>query len=448
MSDVDIVSESFVPIIGRPNVGKSTLFNRLIEEERAITGEEEGLTRDRLSERLQWNEVPLTLFDTAGYETGHPAPNEEFILNQAESMIQQGSLLLFVVDADDGITEIDRRLAEKLYPVSDKVLLVINKTDPPLEPETVKSDFYELGFENVIAVSALHDVNLESVKDWVAENLPEQPESLSQPADTITVSLVGRPNVGKSTLFNAILGYDRVMVSEEPGTTRDFIDVTFDVDNRTFNLIDTGGMIRESKVEEGIEQQTVYGSLRAINYSDVVCLMLDWNERVTKQDQRIAGLIQDRYRGCVILVNKADEVEEPNEENWLNHLRDRLYFLDYAPVLFTSGRTNRGLGAIFRTAADVEKEMNKEFDSERLTNAFLDLKSTLSWPSGEAGDVILQNLDQTGTNPVTLEITARTPDLLTENDLRYLRRALRNQLELEISPVKLRITSEGNEHES
>lgn len=448
MGNVDLVSESFVPIIGRPNVGKSTLFNRLIGEDRAITGEQAGVTRDRLSQRLTWNETPLTLFDTAGYETDHPAPDESFILNQAESMIDKGNCLLFVVDASDGISELDRRIADKLYSVDDRVLLVVNKVDPPAEPESVKAEFYELGFEHIVAVSALHEVNLDEIKNWVSNQLPENPPGVESSADEITVSLVGRPNVGKSTLFNTILGYDRVMVSDEPGTTRDFIDVTFDVDDRTFNFIDTGGMIRESKVESGVQQETVYGSLRAINYSDVVCLMLDWNERVTKQDQRIAGLIQDRYRGCIILVNKADEVDEDNEDNWLNHLRDRLYFLDHAPVLFTSGRTNRGLGAIFRTAEDVYTEMQKIFESEDITNAFLDLKTTISWPSGQASEVILQDLEQIGTNPVTLEVTARNPELLSNNDLRYLRRALRRELELTISPLKLRVIPEDKTNDA
>ncbi|MFB6344157.1 MAG: ribosome biogenesis GTPase Der, partial [bacterium] len=399
---------------------------------------------DRLSEQIRWDCKSLTLLDTAGFQTDHPAPNEEFVLEQIESMIDQGQCFVFVVDAQEGVTELDRKIAKKLHGVDEDVILVANKADPPADPHSLKSAFYELGFENVIAVSALHEKNIDTVKDLIRNYVPDANQPVQPFNDGISISLVGRPNVGKSTLFNAILGYDRVMVSEEPGTTRDFIDVTFDVEQTTFNLMDTGGMIQESSVESGVDQDIIYGSLRAINFSDVVCLMLDWNKRVSKQDQRIAGLIQDRYRGCILLVNKADEIDEENEENWLNHLRDRLYFLDYAPVLFTSGRTHRGLGAIFRTASDVYNQMNKTFEPETLTNTFLDLKSRLSWPSGEASDVILQNIEQTDTNPVTLDVTARNPELLGQNDLRYLRRTLRDHLDLDICPLKLRVDNDDD----
>jgi GTP-binding protein len=445
MSNQRFTEQQFVTIIGRPNVGKSTLFNRLIGEERSITGEQAGVTRDRISQTLEWNDTRLTLLDTAGYKEDNTAPDDSFILEQTDTMIERSECLLFVVDAQDGVTELDRKIAQKLHAVSDRVLLVVNKVDEKGQEEHLKSDFYELGLKNLQSVSAIHNRHLDQIKSWVSANLPEKPENPDDDSSGVKLSLVGRPNVGKSTLFNSILGYDRVMVSDEPGTTRDTVSVSFDVEDRHFDLLDTGGLMRQNKVGGALDQEIVYGSLSAINSSDIVCLVLDWNERVTQQDQKIAGLIKDRYRGCIILVNKADEVDESNEESWLNHLNDRLYFLKYAPVLFTSGRTRRGLGAIFRTAADIRDEMNKTFESETLTNAFLDLKSELSWPSRVAQDVVLKVIEQTGVDPVTFTFEADNPELLSQNDLRYLSNAIRDKLNIEISPVKLRLIQDEND---
>lgn len=441
MTEDRLTNDAFVPIIGRPNVGKSTLFNHLLGEDRSITGSKSGITRDRISENLTWDDTVLTLIDTAGYETENAAPVEEFVLDQVEGLIDRADCLLFVVDGKTGVTELDRKIAEKLYTISDRVLLVVNKIDPPSDIDRLISDFYELGFESVTGVSAQHERNLETIKQSVVQKLDQTiPETESdRDDDTLQLSLVGRPNTGKSTLFNAILGYERVMVSDEPGTTRDYVSVSFDVEDHRFRLLDTGGLIRKNSVDGPLDEEVVYGSLRAIDFSDVVCLVLDWNQRVTHQDQRIAGLINDRYRGCIILVNKADDVDETNEDNWLDHLQDRLYFLDYAPVLFTSGETRRGLGAIFRTAIDVHNEMTKWFDAEKLTNTFLELKSELSWPSRDAQEVILQELNQSDIDPITFSVKAKNPQLLTKNDLRYLSRTLRNKLNIEISPVKLRV---------
>jgi GTP-binding protein len=451
MSDDTLPEQHFVTIVGRPNVGKSTLFNHLVGEERSITSEEAGTTRDRVSENLLWEDRELTLLDTAGYPAGEDPPDESFVLEQIDSMIERSECLLFVVDGREGLSELDRKIAEKLYPVSEKVLLVVNKIDPPRKIESQKAEFFELGFPVVEGVSAQHGRNLDSIQDWVTDRLPAStmtPEKYSiDDSGIIQISLVGRPNTGKSTLFNSVLGYERVMVSGQPGTTRDSVSVSFDAEGRRFELVDTGGMIRKNKVGGTLDQEIVYGSLRAINYSNVVGLVLDWNERVTHQDQRIAGLIRDRYRGCIILVNKADEVDEDAQDRWLDHLRDRLYFLDYAPVLFTSGQTDRGLGAIFRTATDVRDEMYTTFDREELVNTVLDLKTSLSWPSGDAVQVIVQELEQVEVNPITFKVVARNPEHLTGNDVRYLSRTLRDKLNIEVSPVKLRITRDDNDED-
>jgi len=439
MSDTS-VSHVYVPIVGRPNVGKSTLFNQLVGEDRAITGKEPGVTRDRLSESLEWNNHTLTLVDTAGYQPDHPSPDPDFVLDQVDEMIEGASKILFVVDAGEGVTPLDRSIAEKLYPHSERVVLVVNKVDPGRSAEEYASDLYELGFPDVVPVSALHKRNIRGVQDAVTEQLPEQTDSV--PEDGIRISLVGRPNVGKSTMFNRILGYERTMVSEEPGTTRDVVDISFEVDDQRYYLVDTAGLRQKSSVDEGVEKAGISQSIRAINFSDVTCLMVDWNERVTSQDQRIAGLIHDAYRGCIILVNKADEPDEDLEDDWLMHVRKRLYFLNYAPILFTSGKNGRGLSGIFQTAREIDREMNRWIPEQELTNTFLELKPEVSWPSKGARNVILQRIRQVDVDPVTFEIEADNPSSLTSQDHRHLRHLLQKHVEIHLSPIKIKIVEQ------
>ena len=442
MTETDkTLNQVIVPIVGRPNVGKSTLFNRLIGEQQAITGEKPGVTRDRLTTTKKWDGKEITFVDTAGFQQEHPAPSPEFIVRQVEAMIEEGEYILFVVDGREGILPLDREIAVKLQPVADRVLVVVNKIDPGLSPEQACADFYELGFREVIPVSARQNRNIGALKEKIITSVPEVDYELSE--EGINLSLVGRPNVGKSTLFNHILGYDRVMVSDQPGTTRDIVDISFEVDDQRFQLVDTVGLRRESKVEEEVEQAGVYRSIRSINFSDISCLMLDWKERVTKQDQRIAGLIADRYRGCLILVNKADEPDETGEKSWRHHIADRLHFLKYAPVLFTSGLTGRGVADIFSAARVIHEEINTWFTREELHNSFLELKGGISWSSSQARGVILQKIEQVDVNPLTFRIKARDPQLLTPPDLRHLRQVLREKLGVYLSPIKIEFSEES-----
>ncbi|MFP4687483.1 MAG: ribosome biogenesis GTPase Der, partial [bacterium] len=406
MSEEKIVNEVIVPIIGRPNVGKSTLFNALIGKKRAVTGSRPGVTRDRVVSTLNLGGKSLTLVDTAGFQQ-QDNPSAEYIVNQVESMIREGQLLLFVVDGATGLTPLDYEIAEKLRPCSERVLVVVNKADPGNELQETLNDFYELGFPHMVAVSARHRRNLDELRAQLAENIPRQ--QIVLPEDGIRLALLGRPNVGKSTLFNSIIGYERVMVSEEAGTTRDVIDISFEVDEQRFHLVDTVGLRRKSKVSEEVEEAGVYQTLRALNFCDVACLILDWNQRVTKQDQRLAGLIADRYRGCMILVNKADYPDERGERSWRRHLDERFSFLKYAPLLFTSGLEGRGLADIFSRASTIYEEMNRRIPEEKLFNAFLDIKGQISWSTGQARSVILRQIRQIDVNPITFEIEATRP---------------------------------------
>ncbi len=443
MSNIAKIRQVLVPIVGRPNVGKSTLFNRLIEEEKAITGSIPGVTRDRITGTIASDRGTVTLVDTAGFQPDHPAPSPGFILKQIETMVEEGEVILFVIDGTSNISQLDREIVKQLRPVCEQVIVVVNKVDPGRDLQVVAADYYELGLQHVIPVSAAHNRNLKALREKIFELAPEiyaPPEKRG-----LKLALTGRPNVGKSTLFNSILGYDRVMVSEEPGTTRDVVDVAFTVDDKRYHLLDTVGIRRKSQVEEEVEEAAVMRSLRSLEGCDIACLMLDWNDRVSKQDQRLAGLIVDRYRGCIILVNKADEPDEKNENNWRNHIAERLHFLKYAPVLFTSGKKRRGLANIFSTADAIYEQMHCRIEANQLHNAFLDLKQRITWPSSSSQDVILKQIRQVDINPVTFEIEANNPSHLTASDLRHLRKLLRDQLNLTFAPIKLNLVERLDE---
>jgi GTP-binding protein len=436
------IQQVIVPIIGRPNVGKSTLFNALVGEQRAVTGPKPGVTRDRVAKTLHWGEKSLTLVDTAGFHQEED-PTAEYIVGQVENMIAEGQFLLFVVSADTGLTPLDYDIADKLRPYSDRVLVVVNKVDPGNDIQRALNDFYELGFPNPVGISARHRRNLDSLREDLVDKLPQH--SVVLPKEGIRIALLGRPNVGKSTLFNRIIGYERVLVSEKAGTTRDVINISFEVDEQTFHLVDTIGLRRKARVKEEVEEAGVYQTLRALNFCDIACLVLDWNQRVTKQDQRLAGLIADRYRGCMILVNKADEPTEEGKRSWRKHLAERFNFLKFSPLLFTSGLEGRGLGDIFSTATAIYEETNREIPPEKLFNAFLDIKGKISWSTGQARSVILRQIRQADVNPITFEIEATRPHLLADPDLRHLRGLLRRFLDLNFCPIKLQMVERMEE---
>ncbi len=437
MSENKRVKQVMVPIVGRPNVGKSTLFNRLIGQKRSITGSKPGVTRDRIVKTMNWGGKAVTLVDTAGFQLDHPSPVPGFIIKQVELMIEEGETIIFVVDAKEELTALDREIIQRLRPVSNRVIVAVNKVDPGRDLEVALSDHYRLGFKHLVPVSALHNRNMGELKEKIVELAPKQELIIDQPG--INLALLGRPNVGKSTLFNSILGYERVMVSDRPGTTRDVVDVSFSVNEQRFILQDTVGIRRKTKISEELEEAAVIKSLRALDFCDIACLMLDWNSRLSKQDQRLAGLIFDRYRGCMVLVNKADDPEEEQKNRWVGYVRKRLHFLEYAPVLFTSGLFGVGLAEIFNKAQEIYREISCWFSEAELHNAFLDLKPKITWPSRRARPVIIRRIRQIGINPLSFELEARGPERLSAQDLRHFRKLLRKQLKLQFAPIKLKL---------
>ena len=350
-----------VLIVGRPNVGKSSLFNRLIGKRKAIVEDVPGVTRDIIEGKVSWKGRNLTIVDTGGLVTGRGDQILESIRNLVSSELRKADVILFVVDGKEGVNPLDQEIAGLLMRFKDRVLLVVNKVDTEKEEQTV-GDFYSLGFDRVFPVSAVHGRGTGELLDEIVKYISEGEEI---EAEGIKMAFVGKPNTGKSSLINAILGHERVIVSPLPGTTRDVIEVPFGWKNRNFILLDTAGVRRRTKVAYGVEFYSVGRTIKAIEDSDVCCLVIDASEGISRQEKRIGGLIERRGRGCVIVVNKMD-LSPVSPKEWEKMIGKELFFLDYAPVVFTVATEREGIEALLSAVADVYDQMNRKVSTSFL----------------------------------------------------------------------------------
>lgn len=325
------MSMPVVAIVGRPNVGKSTLFNRIAGQRIAIVEDKPGITRDRIYSRSDWSGRAFHLIDTGGLEFNKKDEVVEHIRHQAELAIEEADVILFVVDGKEGVTATDEEVGRLLHRSNKPVVLAVNKLDH-IKHEDHVYDFYRLGFEEPIAISSLHGSGTGDLLDAVIRCFPEGEEE-EYDTDTIRVSIIGRPNVGKSSLVNRILGEQRVIVSSVAGTTRDAIDTPFSHDDQDYVIVDTAGMRKRGKVYESTEKYSVIRALKAIERSDVVLIVLDGVEGVTEQDKRVAGIAHEGGRGAIFVVNKWDAVEKDDKtmKRFSEEIREAFGFMDYAP---------------------------------------------------------------------------------------------------------------------
>lgn len=369
--------QPIVAIVGRPNVGKSTLFNKLVGERRAIVEDEPGTTRDRLYGEAEWHGREFTIVDTAGILPGEEdeatatmAEIVRAIRAQAQLAIDEADAILFLVDVKDGITAADEDVAEMLRQTEKPVVLGVNKADS-LERSQNAVEFWNLGLGEPVPVSAYHGTGTGDLLDALYEALPpfeEDPDT----EYAMKIAIVGRPNVGKSSLLNRLLGSERVVVSDIPGTTRDTIDTEVDYNGQKILLIDTAGIRRRGRIDRGIEQYSVLRALRAIERADVALLLIDATEGVTAQDAHIAGMVLEEHKGIAVLVNKWDALEKDNEtfDAWNRMVRAELHFIPYAPVLFISALTGQRVEKILELALQVNGERNTRIPTSRI-NAIL-----------------------------------------------------------------------------
>jgi GTP-binding protein len=426
-----------VAIVGRPNVGKSTLFNRLAGGRRALVEDIPGTTRDRLYAEVEWPDRAFTLVDTGGLEPTSEEPLTSLIRRQVEVALAEADVLVFVVDAKEGLTATDFEVADLLRRMGKPVLLVANKVDNERREAEV-AQFYELGLGDPILVSAYHDLGLERLRAALRELLPPM-EAGEAPPQELAIAIVGRPNVGKSMLLNAILGQERVVVSELPGTTRDAIDTPLEYRGRRLLLIDTAGIRRRGRVLPGLERHSVQRAQQAIRRADVVLLVLDATEGVTAQDTHIAGLALAEHKGLVLVLNKWDLMEdtERNRERYARQVMSRFRFVPWAPIAFVSARTGLNVEGLLELALEVGDNRSLRVPTHQLNQVVREAMSRHPPPSRGRQQFKVLYVTQPEVRPPTFVFFCNDPGLLHFSYQRYLENVIRQHFGFEGTAIKL-----------
>lgn len=431
------MSTPVVAIVGRPNVGKSALFNRLIGRRVAIVEDRPGITRDRLYGAASWREREFTLVDTGGYVSDSSESITAQVRAQAERAMAEADVILFVVDAKSGVLPEDREVVQHLREGQRPVLLVVNKADDPSHPGVY--EFYELGLGDPIPVSAIHGLAINDLLDAIVGELPP-PTADVKPRPAIRVAIAGRPNVGKSSLVNAILGEERVLVDPVPGTTRDAVDTPFRRGDQDFVLIDTAGLRRKARIDQRLERYSAGRALEAIDRADVVVLVLDAGEPLVEQDQEIARYSQERGRAFVIAISKWDLVGQTPEihETTLDRVKTGMRFVSYAPIVVTSAKQAWGIPELIdRISAAAEAHTRRI--STGLLNRAIAAAEEAHPPhadrAGKQGKIFYAT--QPSVKPPTIVCFVNDPELFPEEYRRYLENRIRREFDFEGTPIRL-----------
>jgi len=433
------MAKPIVAIVGRPNVGKSTLFNRLAGRRLAIVEDVPGTTRDRLYSDVEWRGNAFTVVDTGGLWPRAEKDLEALVRLQVEEAIQEADAIIFLVDVTAGVLADDYVIADRLRRSSKPVLLAANKADNPRRREET-AVFYELGLGDPFPISAYHDLGVQDLLDTLMGSLPYVPEGQEIP-EMAKVAIVGRPNSGKSSLLNAFLGQERAIVDERPGTTRDTLDTILTWDGQSLMLIDTAGIRRRGRIAAGVEYYSSLRAVRAIERSDVALLVLDASEGVTAQDTHIAGYIRDAYKGAVLVVNKWDLVAEEDwkepQEEWERDVRQRFRFMDYAPILFASAKTRRGIKGLLPTALQVYQERQKRISTGALNQMLEKLLAVQPAPSKGGRQLKVHYATQAETSPPTFVFFVNNRELVHFSYERHLENRLREAFGFRGTPLRL-----------
>ncbi len=427
-----------VAIVGRPNVGKSTLFNRLIGRRKAITAGEPGVTRDLNFADIDVYGRTITIVDTGGFEPEAKEGIMEQVRNQARLAIEEADVIVLLMDGRTGPTPQDIELVDLLRRSGKPVVHAANKIDSPAQ-EHLAAEFFSLGIERILPVSAEHGLGINELLDAVMENLPETP-SEEKPSDRRTgIAVVGRPNVGKSSLVNRLLKKERVIVSETPGTTRDAVDTPFEYGGRRYLLVDTAGMRRKKSVTRTIEAYSVMGAVRSIERADVVILVLDATTGIVGQDEKIAGLIERRGKNCLIAVNKWDAVDRTtvSAASFTEEIRRRLPGLHYAPVLFISALTGRNVHKLFARIEEILAQSGAKIPTSLLNRVLEEITTRHRPPVYRGKEIKFFYATQKSSAPPTFLVFVNHPEGVPEQYRRYLVNSLSERLELKNVPVRV-----------
>jgi GTP-binding protein len=431
------MTKPIVAIVGRPNVGKSTIFNRIVGERISIVEDVPGVTRDRIYSSAEWLNHQFNMIDTGGIEID----GEEEILNlmreQAELAIAESDVIIFMVDAKTGVTAADSEVSKILFKAKKPVVLAVNKVDNMKQMDEVY-EFYSLGFGQPFAISGAHGIGLGDLLDEVVLHFPDHDEE-EYGEDVIRVALIGRPNVGKSSMVNALLGEERVIVSSVAGTTRDAIDTTLTREEQEFVLIDTAGMRKRGKVYEKTEKYSVLRALKAIERSDVVLMVISAEEGIIEQDKKIAGYAHEAGRGVILVVNKWDAIEkdERTMKSFQDEVRDHFRFLDYAPILFVSALSKQRVHTILPKVKDVAEQHSMRVQTHILNDILVDAVTMTPPPSDKGRRLKVNYGTQVSVKPPTFVLFVNDPELMHFSYERYLENRIRDAFPFEGTPIRI-----------
>lgn len=429
------MAKPIVAIVGRPNVGKSTLFNRIVGDRLSIVEDTPGITRDRIYASAEWLNHSFSLIDTGGIDIGDE-PFLKQITQQAQIAMDEADVIVFVTSVTEGVTDADEHVAKLLYRSDKPVILAVNKVDNPERREDIY-DFYSLGFGDPYPVSGTHGVGVGDLLDAIIADFSD--ENYVEEDDSIKFSLIGRPNVGKSSLVNAILGEERSIVSNVSGTTRDAIDTKFIADDEEFTIIDTAGIRKRGKIYENTEKYAFMRAMAAIDRSDVVLVVLNAEEGIREQDKRIAGYAHEAGRGIIIVVNKWDTVKKDTHtmDDFTNYIRAEFQYLDYAPIVFVSAVTKQRLNQLPDLIKRVSENQNRRIQSAVLNDVLSDAMALQPTPLVNGKRLRVYYVTQVAVMPPTFVVFVNDPKLLHFSYQRFLINQLRKTFDFEGTSIKL-----------
>jgi len=427
--------KGIVAVVGSPNVGKSTIFNRLIGERHAIVDDEAGITRDRLYAKCEWLGKSFNIVDTGGVEAANK-PFQEQIRMQAEIAINEADVILFVCDGQVGVTNDDRVVAKILQKVKKPIILAVNKIDEGYHQAGIY-DFYALGLGEPIAVSGSHGVGIGDLLNKIIEFLPDEDDSIDE--EKVTFCMVGRPNVGKSSLTNALLNQDRVIVSDISGTTRDSIDTPFERDGLNYIVIDTAGLKKKGKIYESIDKYSAIRALKAIERSEIVLLVIDGKEGITDQDKHVIQYATDLHKAIIIVVNKWDAVDKDTNtmSDFTKIVRDEYKFLDYAPVVFLSALKKQRLDTLFDALKSVHEAYYTRVKTSLLNDVIQDAAIMNQSPDFNGGRLKIFYASQVTNAPPTFVLFVNNPQFMHFSYQRYIENRLRETFNFDGTPIKI-----------
>jgi GTP-binding protein len=427
------MSKPIVAIVGRPNVGKSTLFNRLVGKRIAVVEDTPGITRDRIYAEAEWKGKEFVVVDTGGLVLDEKDPLRTEVANQARAALEEADVVIFMVDGSTGLNPADEDIADVLRGTSKPVLLVANKCDNESRAREA-AEFYELGMGTVHTISALNGRMVADLLDALVAALPDKEAEQEYDEDTIRIAIVGRPNVGKSSLLNAILGEKRAIVSDIPGTTRDAIDTVCKRGDKTLVLVDTAGIRKSGKVQGTVEYYTVLRAVRALERADVAMVVIDASHGLCDGDKRVAGIAHEAGRASVLVVNKWDLCKGTSMKEFGENIRREMSFVDYAPIVFTSAKTGMGVADAIDAAIDAANNHAMRIPTAELNRILMD--ATANRPYSRKGkDLRIRYATMVRVKPPTIALFVNDPELLHFSYLRYLENQIRQHYSYEGTPI-------------